>query len=211
MDQSAITPSQYRIGIGAGGFIVLSGVALLVFGIGFLKQAHASSGWPVSPGTVTAVIVLSGVALLVFGIGFLKQAHASSGWPVSPGTVTAVKIVQERDSGGTRRRVYTYHYTVDYTYEVAGQTYRSDRYSLGSGSTASQRFRERSQAVEAAKLNHPKGSTVEVHYDPDHPDSAVLKAGANWGTYVPVILGMVFLPTGLMLLSLAFRKNTPSG
>jgi hypothetical protein len=149
-------------------------------------------------------LTLAGAALLMFGISFLYTAIASRNWPTAAGTVQKVAVVSELSSSGTTR-AYTYHYTVTYDYKVDEQTYGGDRYSLGTGSTASKRYQERSKALTTGKKTYPVGSAVAVYYDPKDPASAILEPGANFGTYVPLVMGLVTFPGGLALLMLSLR------
>ncbi|WP_204140631.1 hypothetical protein [Halomicronema sp. CCY15110] len=50
-----VTPGQYRIFAGFAGFLILSGAALSLFGVFFLKTTLASYTWPSPPGQVQAV------------------------------------------------------------------------------------------------------------------------------------------------------------
>ncbi|NJN22008.1 MAG: DUF3592 domain-containing protein [Leptolyngbya sp. RL_3_1] len=152
-------------------------------------------------------LTLTGAALLVFGMSFLYTAIASRHWPTAAGTIQKVAVVSELSSSGTTR-AYTYHYAVTYEYGVNEQTYRSDRYSLGTGATASKRYRERSEALTASR-DYPAGGAVTVYYDPKDPASAVLKPGANFGTYVPLVMGLMALPGGLALLVVAQKALRP--
>jgi hypothetical protein len=56
----------------------------------------------------------------------------------------------DRSSTSNTSRPY-YYYAVTYEYEVAGQRYTGDRYSLGGGSTASQNYESRREARNAGE------------------------------------------------------------
>ena len=148
--------------------------------------------------------IVSGAALLIFGVSFLKSAHTSQGWPIAQGDVKAVNIKRDRITD-SRPPAYTYTYTVVYTYEVAGTPYESDRYSLGSGPTASRTYREQQNAIAAAKATYSIGQSIDVYYNPESPADAVLKPGANIGTFVPLIFGIVLFSSGIGLFVAAQR------
>ncbi len=149
-----------------------------------------------------------GAALMIFGVSFLKEARASRAWPTTAGTVEAVNVLRDRST--TNSSVSSYHYAVTYQYEVEARAYSSDRYSLGNGSTASKPYDTRSAARDAGQEAYPTGSEVTVYYDPTNPASTVLKPGANFGTYVPLVLGLFFMPSGIGFLRLMLRvKPTP--
>ncbi|MDA0269015.1 MAG: DUF3592 domain-containing protein [Cyanobacteria bacterium] len=148
--------------------------------------------------------IVSGAALLIFGLSFLKSAYTSLGWPTVQGDVAAVNINRDRVTD-SRPPAYTYTYTVAYTYEVDGNRYQGDRYSLGSGSTASRTYREQQNAIAAAKESYAVGQSIDVYYNPNAPADAVLKPGANIGTFVPLIFGLVLSSSGIGLFRLAQR------
>lgn len=154
-------------------------------------------------------MAVGGAALLIFGVSFLKDARASRAWPTTTGEVQAVNVVRDRSTTNSSSR--SYHYAVTYGYEVEERTYSSDRYSLGNGSTASKQYDTRTEAQSAGQESYPAGSEVMVYYDPTNPASTVLKPGANFGTYVPLVMGLVFLPFGLVLLITMVRTGQPQG
>jgi len=151
--------------------------------------------------------IMSGSALLLFGLSFLKGAYTSQGWPTAQGDVEAVNLNRDRVTD-SRPPAYNYTYTVAYSYEVDGTRYQSDRYSLGSGSIASRIYREQQNAIAAAKETYSIGQSVDVYYNPSSPADAVLKPGANIGTFVPLIFGFVLSSSGIWLLMLAQRVAT---
>jgi hypothetical protein len=57
VQESKITPKQYRITMGVLIFFILAGCALLTFGVFFLLEANASRGWPSVQGEVQSVRV----------------------------------------------------------------------------------------------------------------------------------------------------------
>ena len=57
MAQPLLTPFQYRLSLGFLGFLIVAGVALVLFGLSFLKTATASQQWPTVQGTVQAVTI----------------------------------------------------------------------------------------------------------------------------------------------------------
>jgi hypothetical protein len=52
---------------------------------------------------------------------------------------------------------------------------------------------------------------VAVYYDPENPGSTVLKLGANFGTYVPLVMGLLFTPSGIWFLMLMLRVKPVQG
>ncbi|MEA3639659.1 MAG: DUF3592 domain-containing protein [Lamprobacter sp.] len=135
-----------------------------------------------------------GALFSVFGIYFLFVASETLSWSSAPGTVVKTEVnTQYSLKKGSRAtsdvRVY-YNLLVHYTYAVAGRSYVSTRYSYGDGESASRRFRERADAEAEAASRFPGGAAVTVHYDPNNPAEAVLKAGWNWGAWAPLLIGL---------------------
>ncbi len=132
-----------------------------------------------------------------FGIYFLIAANKSLSWSSVEGAVVKAEVkthVSRRanTSGATPNLLIEYYVSVHYTYDVKGEPYVSSRYSLGEGDRASRFYAKRSGAeVEAAK-SFPIDSRLQVYFDPDMPTSAVLEPGWNWGTFVPLLLGLFF-------------------
>ena len=145
--------------------------------------------------------------MIIFGIGFIREASAAKKWPMATGEIKTVNLVREVERNGATK-VVTHHLTISYGYEVDGIPYFGDRYSLGDGSTASKRFHEKSKAI-AEKNKYPIGDAINVFYKPTDPSFSILKPGINFGTCVPIVLGFIFLPTGLSLLILAIRNPIP--
>ena len=139
------------------------------------------------------VIVFAG--LLGWGIWLIYGARdlirlgmASYRWSSTEGTV-----IDSRDAsftisgvGGTSGESYgvpvEYKETVhEYVYEVAGQVYRCSTYCFGGW-------------VENATAAYAIGTKVTVHYDPKHPEVAVLRPGVQVGAVFGIVpIGAAFL------------------
>jgi hypothetical protein len=151
---------------------------------------------------LSGLFLLAGLGLLVFGVLFLQQAGETRSWPSTIGEVQNVRVRWSSDSKNNR----TYYYSVYYAYQANDRAYEGNRYALGSGTTASKRYSTEAEARVAARLDYPIGSEVEVYYNPADPTSAVLEPGADWGTYVPLTLGLCFSPIGIVALY-AIHRN----
>jgi hypothetical protein len=151
-----------------------------------------------------------GVLMLAFGVSFVLEANSSRNWPTAQGTVETIRVTWRNDSTSNQTIPdREYFYEIYYDYQVDGQAYSGSRYSLGDGSTASDRvYRTEEEAREAAFDAWTPAQVVAVYYDPADPASAVLNPGANTGTYVPLIFGAVLLLSGLGILWLYLRQRT---
>ncbi len=144
---------------------------------------------------MSAITTIVFVALLGFGAWLLYGARdlirlgfASYKWSKTEGT-----IMDSRDAsftisgvGGSSGESYgvavQYKETAhDYVYEVAGQIYRCSTYCFGGH-------------AENATAAYAIGAKVTVHYDPKHPEVAVLRRGIQFGAVFGLVpIGVAFL------------------
>ena len=148
------------------------------------------------------VLVILGLTLIIFGVQFISEAEDSSNWPSVEGTVQSVSVKRKLDTQNSNRTT-RYFYTVNYRYEADGKQRTASRFSLGDGNRAGKMYRELDEAQKAANLAYPRGSKITVYYNPSDPDSTVIQPGKNWGTYVPLIIGLLFAGSGAFLFRLA--------
>ncbi|MFH7242679.1 MAG: DUF3592 domain-containing protein [Spirulina sp.] len=152
----------------------------------------------------------------VFGIYFLFTANESWSWPSVEGSVVNSEVRRDislrHSTAGTTRKTHTkYYVSVNYTYDVEGTSYLSSRYSLGQGDRVSRTYKDRSDAEAEAESRFPEGTTVTVHYDPKQPTEAVLAAGWNWGTFVPLLMGIFLGGSGWLFYAVSRSTNVTSG
>ena len=127
-------------------------------------------------------LVIGGVNGLKEKIAYYnKQPHLwdeSLTWPTIKGTITSSRVHD------VHRYEDTTLYFVDLTYEysVNGQQYVSDNYDFWASD-----FTRRYQAQDTVD-KYPSGMAVNVHYDPDHPENAVLIPGCLGCRRSPFIL-----------------------
>lgn len=153
--------------------------------------------------------IASGAAFLagiVVTILLLVQADESSGWPSTPGKVIESKVEQQRSGGGRQLdldgpvmegNVYTWAAEIRYEYSVEGKDYVGSRIQLDDMDV-----NDRSRA-EGIAAGYPVGKEVDVYYDPDRPDIAVLVPGTMGmvvvtavGSLIPLVLALLFLFAG---------------
>lgn len=116
--------------------------------------------------------ILAGAATLA-ALGAGAYVLAPLGWPSTEGVVLSSAFVET--SGNDTRGA-----TVEYTYQVDGRWYTSDRlsrfrtagkYDAGSG----QWIWDDRRLVD----DHPQGAAIEVYYSPGDPSRSVIVAHAN--------------------------------
>ena len=106
-----------------------------------------------------------------------------------------------RGYSGTRRRTRTetyYDTQVKYEYIVKNVTFSSDKISHVKIDTTCR------DCAYAVRNKYKKGSVVQVHYNPEQPDEAVLEAGLQAGTFLPLVMGIFACMLGILFLLLTF-------
>lgn len=118
-------------------------------------------------------MLIVGVAFSGFG-GWLAwrsiKAQAAHDWP----TVTGTVVGHETERYKSRRSSPRYEPRVEYEYRVDGAYFRSSRYQF-TGSTGLPRSMSQAEALEGAKIRWPKGSDIQVFYNPEAPEECTLK------------------------------------
>ena len=142
-------------------------------------------------------LVVFGFAMAGFGVWFIREAGQAQSWPKVTGKVINVSIKSRRSRSSNTRQ---YHPVVTYNYDVEGQSFTSDRYRLGDGPNTGN-FNSREKARKHSE-QWKAGEAVEVYYNPESPDSAVLVTEASWGVYVPSVLGALSALFGFVLLKI---------
>jgi hypothetical protein len=153
--------------------------------------------------------IASGVAFvagIVVTILLLVQAGESSGWPSTPGKIIESRVEQQRSGGGRQLSldgpvqegaVYTWAAEIRYEYSVEGKDHVGSRIQLDDMDT-----NDRSRA-EGIAAGYPVGKEVDVYYDPDKPEIAVLVPGTMGlvvlmavGSLIPLVMTFLFLYAG---------------
>ncbi len=123
-------------------------------------------------GLLTAVFLVGfGFVLSFFTTDLIKATKESEQWPSVPGTVTEAEIdsFTQRHDGKTQQM---YSARVSVSYRIDGKEYSTSSFDMGGTSSTSVRF------LAQRKLNdYPVGGTVDVYYDPQHPDFGILQPG----------------------------------
>ena len=147
-----------------------------------------------------------GGVFLVSGVRDVWRALASAGWPRVPAEVIRSEVTSEasRDPDGSTNTMYTARLL--FAYEVAGQSYTTDRIrfgeALGSGDPSEPQLQ---------LLRYPEGARVSVAYDPDNPAVATARPGLRPGALVPSVaaLGLLLFGGIIFLTGRFFLSNAP--
>ncbi|WP_417390617.1 DUF3592 domain-containing protein [Gimesia sp.] len=153
-------------------------------------------------------LIVGYVMAYQIGLPLLEQARASTSWPVTTGEVLESKVKSHRSSNSSSS---TYAAHVVYRYQIEGKNYESQTVWFGSDVSTS----DRSLAQNTVK-KYPVRQSVNVYYDPRHPEAAVLEPGVFKTTWFYYLFGWVFLGVGILmagipLFSSFFRLFMKSG
>jgi hypothetical protein len=131
---------------------------------------------------------LAAVGALLIGWGGLTIArqYPSTKWPSVEGKVMWQGYHTFAAGGSHKHR--TEEVTLSYEYVVAGQTNRSEQYSLSHAG-----FRDDEQTTAEFARTHQRGAIVTVYYNPKHPERAVLLTGPSWNDNYALMIGGGFL------------------
>ncbi len=102
----------------------------------------------------------------------LQYRHNQS-WPATEGVITKSRIITDyRSSGDPPTTEKYYKLEVSYSYTVDDTTYIGDRISP-SGNVSSRNHR----TVEDIFVKYPPNKSLNVFYDPQNPERAILESG----------------------------------
>lgn len=137
---------------------------------------------------LVAMFVLLGGGLLFVGIRSMRAASASRAWSSAQGTITSSQLM----TGGQRNSRW-YKPQITYTYTANGQTYTGEKVFFGDA-------RSSSMAKEQKMVDRYKqGAQVEVFYNPQQPQEAVLERRTGGTNMVYLILGSVVFLLGVFV------------
>lgn len=146
---------------------------------------------------LSGTFMLGGLRAIVGGVLTLQRAWASQTWPTTRGIVQAAAVERLEIDGGPNPNSLTYQAAIRYEFQVDGKIYHGNRVSYGdygSGNPAH---------AKALAARYGKGKAVMVHYRAANPQICVLEPGTAY-TWVPLIVGLVFLHIGLLVGYLPF-------
>jgi len=167
-----------------GGFALKN---VRIFSYACLNDLHAGGIMKI----FTIVLMVGAIAWYTWmvdvqGGRVLLRQHASESFPHVEGVVSSSEITTTRGSKG---HIF-YHPYITYRYSVDGLAYRGYRYRYDGHPNDE-------DSVNAIVEAHPRGSAIEVYYNPQDPNNAVLSPMVDAGDvdhlfmFTPVIL--VFL------------------
>lgn len=160
---------------------------------------------PVTLGFIQFVLLLAGVGaciavLIILLLAMIQAAPASSSrsWASTLGIIIASFVAYERDAQDPKGLKAYYVPNVVYEYIAGGERQNARRIHFGAPSRMVHK-----SAAENKLANYPVGAQVNVFYNPDKPDDAVLERQAPEARRFGLVAVGV-LASGLVACALAF-------
>jgi hypothetical protein len=151
---------------------------------------------------VGAAFVVGGVVLMVWSVLLILKGHKASGWPRTDGKILSSEVVAKHGHTPRGTRAITeYSPRVAYVYGVEGRQYSGDKIRMG------HEYSGRSSVAKEIAGRYVKDAQVEVMYNPDKPDEAVLETGVFGEFYLQPVLGIAFLAAGGIVAVRAIRHG----
>lgn len=145
---------------------------------------------------LSVIVFCTGMGTFFFmlALSVHREFKGCEDWLTVSGRVVSATVrkglrYEGSDNGGVRA-VARYQPVIEYAYEVSGKTYVGTRIRLG-------RTRFSESQAQGVVDRYPRGSTVEVYYNPDDPAMAVLEREAA-GSGVLRTLGAVFIAVAVL-------------
>jgi hypothetical protein len=135
--------------------------------------------------TVATALLLFGLFFLVAITSGLIRTYRSTKWPAVDGVI--IESTVERKKTG---KSWNYYPKVKYRFEVAGETFESERIA----STATGMSLE--AEAERAAHKFPEGSLCKVYFEPGNPSSCVLQTGLKAGDLIGLLVPVPFMAIG---------------
>lgn len=142
-----------------------------------------------NPITLGIIFALVGAAIFFFfALPPLQYSATSKSWPSVPGTITKSEVQVFKRDGNT-------HYQPDiaYSYTVEGKKYTASKITVGDGA-----LDNNVSKAKRLQAEYPAGKEVDVYYDPDLPESAVLQPGTKSGDLMLAGISALFFFVGLL-------------
>lgn len=139
------------------------------------------------------------VALVLGFIGLRQRArvNATKAWPTVSGQVLHSTVEARRSHSSEGGYSTSYYPVVVYQYQVNGRAYQSNQINAGSPiGRGSQRFVEQYVAE-----NYAPGAVVQVYYDPENPQQAVLEHKATSGNILLIVAVVIVV---ILVVTMAF-------
>ena len=146
------------------------------------------------PFTIGVMMVLGGGWLMHYGF-FIKKRRIEDvyRWPKAKGKVLNIKVQGKGPKVVGSNDYRSYYFNLKYQYQVDGQVYTSDKVQIGSDIIVK-------SDVDKATSMFPEGSDVEVFYNAQNPQQAVLlPEGVSGKPNSEGVMGCLIVAVGTIL------------
>jgi hypothetical protein len=143
----------------------------------------------VSLGLVVAgCICLCGLCVGAIVIGDFQDYRDSATWKKTQGEVLSAQVQESTNTDTDGRTSTTYRPFITYRYFVGDQEYLGDRLRFGGSIYTSDR-----SGAENTVRQYTPGTVIDVYYDPDNPEDAVVERDLSSGLVAFLAVAGVFL------------------
>ena len=137
-----------------------------------------------------------GIFLMIMSLLSLQQGKEARSWKVVAGRVVRSSLEEKRvDTSygdGIRRTESGFVPQVEYQYRVGDETLTGQRISL-----VEKQYTQKSGQKTLEK--YPIGATVQVHYDPENPQEAVIETGTVLSSLIFMLGGLALVAVGIAI------------
>ena len=144
---------------------------------------------------------MAGVVLMAWGGYEIKGSRESGSWPSTQGTITSSGMSKRTTRDSNHRTRISYYPKVAYRYQIQGRPYTGSRIEFGGERGGDQKW--------AQKIvnKYPAGKKVDVYYNPQDLQYAILEAGFTWSSLLIFLSGILFFAIGVLCLKIYMRSR----
>jgi len=148
------------------------------------------------------ICLVVGICVFVSGIAIRKKLQSSESWPKTVGVIRESAVQPGFTRTGGSNFIYVVRPKVVYEYHVEGRKHTSSQLALIEYNSANKNLAE-----EKAE-RYSVGQQIDVYYNPQKPEFAVLTVGDPTNGKLPcgtMILGIVLTVSGIVCLLAVHR------
>lgn len=148
---------------------------------------------------VGLVWMLAGLYFVASGTYRLSSGFSSRKWPHASGQIIKADVFPDLSSGNPP----FYKLRVRYMYFVDQEEHQGHRITYQGGIGAEDQEYSSRQLPQAQSIiaKYPLGKEVNVYYNPDNNNDAVLEPGLNSQSWVGVLVGLPVVGLGMLFLT----------
>jgi hypothetical protein len=113
------------------------------------------------------------IGLILVGLFTMRETSRSRGWLKTGATIVSSRVTEYAGKSGR-----TYRPMVIYAYSVGPARFMSSRIAFRQSASSSR------AAAEGIAARYRAGTRVEIRYDPQDPEQAVLAPGGNFWVWI---------------------------